>query len=129
MLKMGLFAAAAVLTLVSASPPDHYPGGPGADADDYPPCTRTVRDHCTQIRERGPRSSLGDEARALDPADDDDGPGMEPVPAATASADYPPCSATLRDRCQQRGGYEGQVRTRYAARPSRRAYAMAGERG
>ena len=129
MLKMGLFAAAAVLTLVSASPPDPYEAGPGADSDDYPPCSRTVRDHCTQIRKRGPRSSLGDESRALDPADDDDGPGMEPVAATTASADYPPCSATLRDRCQQRGGYEGQSRTRYAARPSRRAYAMAGERG
>ncbi len=126
MLKMGLFAAAAMLTLVSASPPDHHPAGPGADSDDYPPCSRTVRDNC---RQRSARSALGDEARALDPADDDDGPESMPVAATTASADYPPCSATLRDRCKQGGGYERHARTRYAARPSRRAYAMAGERG
>ena len=128
MLKIGLFAAAAGLALVSASPPGPGPG-PGADEDDYPPCSRTVRDHCTQIYERGPRTSLGDEARALDPADDDDGPEPMPVAAATANADYPPCSATLRDRCQQGSGYHAQPRTRYAARPSRRAYAMVGERG
>ena len=129
MLKMSLFAAAAGLALVSASPPVGPGAGPGADADDYPPCSRNVRDHCIQIRERGPRTSLGDEARALDPADDDDAPEPMPVAAATAQADYPPCSATLRDRCQQREGYHVQTRTRYAARPSRRAYAMAGERG
>ena len=42
-----------------------------------------------------------------------------------AAAAYPPCSATVRDRCQQRGGY--------AVRPARHReiqYAMrAGERG
>jgi len=134
MLKMGLFAAAALLTLVSASPPEHDAAGPGADSDDYPPCSRTVRDNCRQRGEGGARSSLGDESRALDPADDDyghdmDGPEIAPVAATMARADYPPCSATLRDRCRQSGGYDGQVRTRYAARPSRRAYAMAGERG
>jgi len=129
MLKMGLFAAAAMLTLVSASPPDHYPGGPGPEADDYPPCSRTVRDNCNQLRDRDGRSSLGDESRALDPADYDDEDDMHPVEAATASADYPPCSATVRDRCRQGGGYARQARTRYAARPSRRVYAMAGERG
>ena len=132
MLKMGLFAAAALLTLVSASPPEHHADGPGADSDDYPPCSRTVRDRCRQGGEREARASLGDEARALDPADDDDGPDREPVEALAATAapaDYPPCSATLRDRCRQSGGYERQARTRYAARPSRRAYAMAGERG
>jgi hypothetical protein len=106
MLKMGLFAAAAVLTLVSASPPDQYPAGPGG----------------------GVRSPLGDESRALDPADDDDGPGPSQASTTTVptdtvdAADYPPCTAVLRDRCQQGGGH-------YAARPSRRAYAMAGERG
>ena len=122
MLKMGLFAAAAVLTLVSASPPDYQAAGPDADPDGYPPCSRTVRDNCTQVGERGARSPLGDESRALDPADDDEGPEVEPVAAATATADYPPCSATLRDRCTQMGG-------RRTARPSGRAYAMAGERG
>ena len=65
MLKMSLFAAAALVTLVSASPPDQYGPGPGADSDDYPPCSRTVRDHCTQIRESGPRTSLGDESRVM----------------------------------------------------------------
>lgn len=45
--------------------------------------------------------------------------------AHAAAATYPPCSATVRDRCQQRGGY--------AVRPARHReiqYAMrAGERG
>ncbi|HYD38180.1 MAG TPA: hypothetical protein VEA60_11235 [Allosphingosinicella sp.] len=48
---------------------------------------------------------------------------QKPAPAAAAA--YPPCSATVRDRCQQRGSY--------AARPVRQReiqYAMrAGERG
>ncbi len=106
MLKMGLFAAAALLTLVSASPAEQYAAGPGA----------------------GSPSPLGDESRALDPADNDPGPGPRIIPTTTVpadstmAADYPPCSASVRDRCRQGGGH-------YAARPSRHAYAMAGERG
>jgi hypothetical protein len=132
MLKIGLFAAAAVLTLVSASPPEQRAPGPGADSGAYAPCSRTVRDRCTQARERGSRASLGDESRALDPADNDDGHAVAPVApvvAMAARAEYPRCSATLRDRCRQSGARDGQSRTRYAAKPSRRAYAMAGERG
>jgi hypothetical protein len=110
MLKMGLFAAAAMLTLISASPAEQDSGGTGQAAIDQS------------------RSPLGDESRALDPADNDPGPGPGGVPTTTIPADgpeeagYPPCSASLRDRCIQGGGH-------YASRRSHRSYAMAGERG
>ena len=55
MKRLFLFAAVAGLTLVSAGPPDERGRGPDRDEDAYPPCSRTVRDSCIQLHERGVR--------------------------------------------------------------------------
>lgn len=54
MKKLILFATVAGLGLTSASP--DYPSGPTETWGDYPPCSRTVRDSCTQRYERGVRA-------------------------------------------------------------------------
>ena len=53
MKKLILFAAVAGLGLVSASPPDSDYDGPREARSGYPPCSRTVRDRCIQLYERG----------------------------------------------------------------------------
>jgi len=54
MKMLPLFAAAAGLTLLGASPPPMLDGPPGAGAPrGYPPCSRAVRDRCIQLYERG----------------------------------------------------------------------------
>ena len=55
MKKLFLFAAVAGFGLVSAGPPDKDEG-PGEARAGYPPCSRTVTDHCIQLYERGVRS-------------------------------------------------------------------------
>lgn len=55
MKKLFLFAAVAGLTLVSAHPPQDRGRGPDHDENAYPPCSRTVRDSCIQLNERGVR--------------------------------------------------------------------------
>lgn len=53
MMKRVLFGTVAGLGLVSASqPPSSLPVDPAA----YPPCSRTVTDHCIQLYERGVRA-------------------------------------------------------------------------
>jgi hypothetical protein len=50
MKKLLLFAAVAGLGLVSASPPGEKPPEGAREAHGpYPPCTRQVRDSCTQL--------------------------------------------------------------------------------
>ena len=116
-------AAAAALTLVSASPPAG--DGAGTAPGDYPRCSRDVNDRCIQ-REGRVREP---ESRALDAVPQGSAPPVarggpyEPPPAgAVARRHYPPCSATLRDRCQQSGARH--VRHARHARVRR-----AGERG
>jgi len=100
MKKLCLFAAVAGLTLVSASPPGTY-GSAGARTapGPYPPCSRTVRDSCTNRGVREP------ESRALDAMPDSvsarGGPYEAPPPYVTNDRVYPPCSARLRDSCDQ----------------------------
>lgn len=54
MKKLFLFAAVAGLGLTSASP--DYDDGPREARSGYPPCSRTVRDRCIQLYERGVRT-------------------------------------------------------------------------
>jgi hypothetical protein len=129
MKKLCLFAAAAAaagLTLVSASPPG-TDGGAGAKsaASGYPPCSRTVTDKCIQRYERGvgtsARGALDDSLGEGRPgAAAQGGPYEAAPPAATGGKVYPPCSATLRDNCTQR-----HARRHHRERRVRRA----GERG
>jgi hypothetical protein len=136
-MKIYLFAAAACLTLVGANAPTPPPGDP----DDYPPCSRTVRDHCTQGYDRESTAVLS----ADDPAYRDGpppppgygppppgyGPPSPPEPIAVRN-DYPPCSATIRDRCIQGQGYRmarAQPRTVRTVRTVWRHVRRAGERG
>ena len=57
MKKLLLFAAVAGLGLVSASPPSKGPDNGAREAPrHYPPCSRTVRDRCIQLYERGVRA-------------------------------------------------------------------------
>ena len=51
MKKLFLFAAVAGFGLTSASP--DYPDGAREARSGYPPCSRTVRDRCIQLYERG----------------------------------------------------------------------------
>jgi hypothetical protein len=56
MKRLFLFAAVAGLGLVSAGPPgEHRTRAQGHGEDAYPPCSRTVRDNCIQLYERGVR--------------------------------------------------------------------------
>jgi len=92
MKKLILFAAVAELGLTSASPPGRdYDGGPREARGGYPPCSRTVRDRCIQLYERGVRApeNLAENAK---PEGDDE--GLEVM----AAADDAPCPCTHRRR-------------------------------
>ena len=93
MKKLFLFAAAG-LGLVSASPP---PSGAGAgsqtDPAAYPPCSRTVTDHCIQLYERGVRAQRAPVRNAGQSDDEltsvmaaDDQPRIEMASADVAAA-------------------------------------------
>jgi hypothetical protein len=72
MRKLLLFAAVAGLGLVSASPPGKGPETGAREAPHhYPPCSRTVRDRCIQLYERGVRAPAraGHHARMEDHPD------------------------------------------------------------
>ncbi len=65
MKKLLLFAAVAGLGLVSASPPGKGPDNGAREAlRHYPPCSRTVRDRCIQLHERGVRAGQHGERHA-----------------------------------------------------------------
>jgi hypothetical protein len=118
-MRLSLFAAIAGLGLVSAAPPGGEPGTTGAtapkaaapqaqrSAHGYPPCSRTVRDRCIQLYERGVRTSENLAAnRRLGPVQ---AAGQRQAAAATrgapvrlAQASHRRCSATVRTRCIQR---------------------------
>ena len=100
MKKLILFAAAG-LGLVSASPPPPSAGA-GAQADPavYPPCSRTVTDHCIQLYERGVRAQRATVRNAGQSDDEltsvmaaDDQPRIE-----MASADVASAAPTVRQR-------------------------------
>ena len=124
MKKALLLAAAAGVMLIGSTPP--RPPVPVEEGVGYPPCSRTLRDRCIQVHERGVRTP---ENLAMNESDD---PGpysaggppprimpdraqmagtseMDSVVAPPAPGhetriarnDYPPCSAGLTDRCIQ----------------------------
>jgi hypothetical protein len=97
----------------------------------YPPCSRTVTDRCIQLYERGVRTrenlARNERLGGTGSATAMGGP-YEAVPAGTgrsAGGDYPPCSATVTDRCMQMGARTSTRRTRMVGEQIR----MAGERG
>jgi hypothetical protein len=108
MKKIALFAAVAGLGLVSAAPDPQggsLGGLGGADPGPAPKAAPAPKAKVAPAPAPAPRPVL--------------------VPK-TARSDYPPCSATVRDRCMQgRGGYRAE-RVQYA---ERRRIRMAGERG
>ena len=114
-----LFAAAAGLTLLGASPPPMMYGPPGAGAPGgYPPCSASLRDRCIQLYERGvasPRNlamneRLGPERMPrrfahmgrmrgpMPPMGGEMGPPREIV---VASNEYHHCRGPMDDRCIQ----------------------------
>ena len=130
MKRLCIFAAVAGLGLVSAAPPPSTSGQGATTAwSEYPPCSRTVTDRCIQLYERGVRTRENmarnqrpggaREATAMG------GPYEAPAGAAASSA-YPPCSATVTDRCTQMGARHRAPRARMAAGEQ---ISMAGERG
>ena len=135
-----LAAAAAGLMLVSASPPPERGGGGAEAGAGYPPCSATVTDRCIQTNERGVaraarpdrRSGPGGELESVVAAGPPAAAPAKEGSKALAGGSYPPCSATVTDRCVQ------SERRRYAGAPARRiyrttrvqlAYRYAGERG
>jgi hypothetical protein len=124
MKKVCLFAVVAGLGLVSAAPPSTGDTEAAEASGGYPPCSATVTDRCIQLYERGVRTSENLAANG------DLGPGRGPAqggpeePEMASGGDYPPCSATVTDRCTQT--YEGR---RSHRRNAARAIRMAGERG
>ena len=148
MKKTLLLAAAGGLTLVGASPPAL--SGPGDDEAAYPPCSSTVTDRCIQLHERGVANpdnlALNDGPGAEDadmamggPFEGREGDDMGESSSIMAgqSGDYPPCSATVTDRCVQGLGHGSNGRSQMAAKHREHQshtkamrYAMrAGERG
>ena len=134
-----LLVSMAGLALVSASPPsDPIPWEDEESLRSYPPCSRTVTDRCIQGNEGG-ASTAGNLQR--------NNHSDEPKPAYSerkpkhsekyAAADYPPCSATVTDRCiQTRGRGTAASNVRMARAPKQKHHekrmqlAMrAGERG
>lgn len=103
MKKLILFAAVAGLGLVSASPPDSDYDGPREARSGYPPCSRTVRDRCIQLYERGVRNpeNLAENAKPDD---------EEAAPVAQAA-------------------YEGGCRCAHPRRVLAQRIRRAGERG
>ena len=112
MKKLLLFAVAVSgLALVGASP---LPYSDAQDEGAYPPCSASVTDRCIQLYERGVGSeenlALNDDLGRNEPGpglggpyetadgDYDDG---EASAIREARSDYPPCSATVTDRCIQ----------------------------
>ena len=87
MKKLILFAAVAGLGLTSASP--DYHGGPREARGGYPPCSRTVRDRCIQLYERGVRTPENLAANAK-PEDDE--------ASAAMAADEASCACTHHRR-------------------------------
>jgi hypothetical protein len=144
-----LFVAAAGLTLLGGAPPpmEGMDGPPGASGG-YPPCSRTVRDRCIQLHERGvatPRNLAMNERLgpgrmprryANGPMGPMAGPRygeMRERRVVVARNDYPPCGGGIGDRCIQAPAATGAaapaprriaVRVRYD-----RAMVRAGERG
>ena len=96
MKKLILFAAVAGLGLVSASPPESDYDGPREARSGYPPCSRTVRDRCIQLYERGVRTpeNLAENSK---PEDDDE---ASEVMAADDDAAAPVERAVYDDSCR-----------------------------
>ena len=113
LLPLSLFAATAGVALLGATPPPMDAGPDLYASNGYPPCSRSVRDRCIQLYERGvanPRNLALNERL---------GPGREPrrwahrgmgpMPGrmvrmervVVARNDYPRCAGPLDDRCIQ----------------------------
>lgn len=126
MKKLILFAAVAGLGLVSASPPGSKDEGHPREAGaGYPPCSRTVTDSCIQLHEHGMRrrhNLAGHERRGDRHAEHARHGAHHPPVETAARSHYPPCSRSVRDRCNQ---LHGRGENRQLAMRIRRA----GERG
>ena len=121
MKKLCLFAALAGLGLAGSAPPSAGSSAMTASGG-YPPCSRTVTDRCIQLYERGvnTRANLAMNARLgpgrIAPAVTAVGGPYEAPPVTAVgtwrdlrnSVAYPPCSATVTDRCIQ--NYERRAR-------------------
>lgn len=113
MKMLSLFAATAGVALLGASPPPmDGMDGPGAASRGYPACSRTVRDRCIQLYERGvasPRNLAMNEryGPGRNPRRYGQGPmgprygGMYGNRVVVAANDYPPCGGGVADRCIQ----------------------------
>jgi hypothetical protein len=138
MIKLSFLAAAATLALVSAYPPPPPGAGPGMGPppEAYPPCSRTIRDHCIQRNDCESTAVLSADDPDFDdqddypagdyPADARDargGPYEPPPPGAVRN--YPPCSAAVTDSCMQ-GRHVYRV---HRARARAHRIHRAGERG
>jgi hypothetical protein len=135
-----LFAPAALLLVGAMHPPTSGPHRDGAH-EPLPPCSATVRDRCRQRSDgsahnphHGPNSELNSVVAADRPYRP--APVAAPVRPERVARNYPPCSATVTDRCIQTGGRRyarqaTQVRTvrRVQTRQVQYAYRYAGERG
>jgi hypothetical protein len=122
--KALLLAAAAGGLLISSAPP--RPPVPVEEGVGYPACSRTVRDRCIQLHERGvataenlamnesdepgPYAGGAPPPRIMPEGADMAGtPEMDSVVAAPGPAreirmarnDYPPCAGGVTDRCMQ----------------------------
>ena len=104
MKKLFLFAAVAGLGLTSASP--DYDDGPREARSGYPPCSRTVRDRCIQLYERGVHTpeNLAENAKA-----EDDSEASEVMAVAADSPCATPCAHRRRVLAQRirRAGERG----------------------
>jgi hypothetical protein len=139
-----LFFSATALILVGAAPSDHMRGHHGIRiVNGYPPCSRTVQDRCIQLYERGvataanlalnerlgPGRSWTAMGGPLEPVQGSDvAPAAAPAPAdnwgmPAKPGSYPPCSATVTDRCDQ------MMRHHKPAKPAGNWEPVLGERG
>jgi len=128
-----LLTAIAGLALVGASPPsDPIPWEDEESLRDYPACSATVTDRCIQSYERGVKAEKK-VVHHTAPAHAFGGPKDHGADKYAAS-DYPPCSATVTDRCIQTPGRGSATRMARAAKRSDHKRHMqmamrAGERG
>ncbi len=126
MKKLMLVVVLAGGTLVAAAPPGQWRGasaGETATGGGYPACSRTVKDRCIQLYERGvatranlalnERLGMHDGLAAMGGPYEAPNAGRHGSGYGHSSAsrdDYPPCSREIQDRCIQL--YERGVRGR-----------------
>ena len=112
------------LGLASAGPPPG-PGSMAGEGTGYPPCSRTVRDRCIQLHERGVGNPANLAVNRGEAGPRDAVPVSAPV--QMSGGDYPPCTAARQDRCTQGTRAHRAAPVRYAMAERQRI--RIGERG